>query len=224
MPEPSFDQLPVRRRHRPHRPHRGIAVRYDGRDFISRMALARELATTTGRSVAVLYQLIVACEDNSEAVRRALEDGPRLSHAIPTTCAGQTFPSRRALFRHLSELLGVPFDTIHARFYALHGDVEAIVYQFQGACFAHGSGPGTRAEMTALLTEKLSPLSDLVLEMGAALKRVSAELSRSTAERRVLRERMDQMLRVQAETRRGLGQLELHQAPRHSRRRPLGHD
>jgi hypothetical protein len=55
-------------------------------------------------------------------------------------------------------------------------------------------------------------------------ERLVAELAKSAAERRQTNDKVDRLGRQLTDLRRALGDLESPQAPRISRRRPLGHD
>jgi hypothetical protein len=64
--------------------------------------------------------------------------------------------------------------------------------------------------------------SVVTLDLAATAERLASDLTTAARERREIRERLNQLLRAQTETRRALGQTDLHIPVRHSRRRPLG--
>jgi hypothetical protein len=66
--------------------------------------------------------------------------------------------------------------------------------------------------------------STLLLDIGTAIEKLIAEVITSHGERRRIGEQLDRLLRSQTETRRQLGQTQLHILPHHTRRRPLGLD
>jgi hypothetical protein len=66
-------------------------------------------------------------------------------------------------------------------------------------------------------------MTGLLLDVGSVVEQVATELKVSAHERRQTNERLDRLLRSQAETRQVLGQTELHIPQHHTRRRPLGH-
>lgn len=169
-----------------------------------------------------LGHLISKCDVDGEAVRQPLY-APRLHPTIPTGYADQTFFEPPHTNRHLS--VGVLFDTIHARFYAPHGDAEAVVGQFRGNIAelpdrdagSKGSG-GDQVLMLGLLP----PLLGQMLDVSAAVEQAAAELRASAQEHRQIREPLNQLRPAQVEARRALGQVELHHPPQHFRKRPLG--
>jgi hypothetical protein len=72
-----------------------------------------------------------------------------------------------------------------------------------------------------LLLGELQQLSLSFAQLGKRLQLLEAEIARTTQDRRQIREALDRLLRAQVETRRALGQTELHRVPIHTRRRPL---
>jgi hypothetical protein len=66
--------------------------------------------------------------------------------------------------------------------------------------------------------------AELRAVLDAFEERLVAELAKSAQERRQTNDKVDRLARQLAELRRHLGALETPQAPRISRRRPLGHD
>jgi hypothetical protein len=64
----------------------------------------------------------------------------------------------------------------------------------------------------------------LLLDVGAAIEKLTGEVIASRPERRRIGEQLERLLRSQTETRRQLGQTNLHVPLRHSARRPLGID
>jgi hypothetical protein len=101
-------------------------------------------------------------------------------------------------------------DRLEAEFHDLHslGDIlRQLVEQF--CPIAH-------------LKRAMAAQSELLREVGSAVEKVQLEIGRSADERRMVTERLALILRQQIETRRQLGQTELHRAPMHTRARPLG--
>jgi hypothetical protein len=88
---------------------------------------------------------------------------------------------------------------------------------------ATARGP-TLASRVAAIRTLLEAHGALLVEIGAAIEKLTAEVLASHSERRRIGEQLDRLLRSQVETRRQLGQTQLHIPPRHSRRRPLGLD
>jgi hypothetical protein len=74
----------------------------------------------------------------------------------------------------------------------------------------------------ARLKRDLAAQGELLWEVGSALEKVQLEIGRSADERRTIIERLALIMRQQIETRRQLGQTELHRVPTHTRARPLG--
>lgn len=73
-----------------------------------------------------------------------------------------------------------------------------------------------------LFANEVRRLSSSLALLAKQLQRLEAELARTAQERRDIGETLGRILRAQVETRRALGQTELHTLPRHTRRRPLG--
>jgi len=82
----------------------------------------------------------------------------------------------------------------------------------------------TREHQLTAIRALLETHSTLLLDIGAAIERLTAEVITSHGERRRIGEQLDRLLRSQTETRRALGATSLHLPPHHSRRRPLGLD
>jgi hypothetical protein len=77
------------------------------------------------------------------------------------------------------------------------------------------------AEAIGALRAVAEAQGSLLVDIGAAIEQVGAELRVVAGERRRTNERIDAVLRALTELRRGLGQTALHEIPRHTRRRPL---
>jgi hypothetical protein len=82
----------------------------------------------------------------------------------------------------------------------------------------------TRDYQLTAIRALLETHSGLLLDIGAAIERLTSEVISTHGERRRIGEQLDRLLRSQTETRRALGATSLHIPPRHSRRRPLGLD
>jgi hypothetical protein len=74
----------------------------------------------------------------------------------------------------------------------------------------------------ARLKRDLAAQGELLWEVGSTVEKVQLEIGRSADERRMIIERLALIMRQQIETRRQLGQTELHRVPMHTRARPLG--
>jgi hypothetical protein len=193
-----------------------IPITDDGKHYPARRALAQELAAISGRPVASIECLISTSKGDAETIHRRLFTCPAPPMAIPTTFDGRTFTSRRALIRHLAQQLGQPFGLIHAKYYALRGDADALVSRFthKDGCAGNGStSDGSAAQLT--------PLFNLLLAIGTALERLTAEVATTADERRRITERLDQLLRAQTETRRALGRVAVTAHPSSTARRRL---
>jgi hypothetical protein len=77
---------------------------------------------------------------------------------------------------------------------------------------------------SAIASHQLAAIRTLLLDVGAAIEKLTAEVIASRPERRRIGEQLERLLRSQTETRRQLGQTNLHVPLRHSARRPLGID
>jgi hypothetical protein len=66
--------------------------------------------------------------------------------------------------------------------------------------------------------------AELRAVLNAFEERLVAELAKSASERRQTNDKVDRLARQLMDLRRALGDLEMPQTPRISRRRPLGHD
>jgi hypothetical protein len=84
--------------------------------------------------------------------------------------------------------------------------------------------PEIRANQLTAIRSLLETHGTLLLDVGAAIEKLTAEVITSHSERRRIGEMLDRLLRSQTETRRALGGTSLHIPPRHSARRPLGID
>lgn len=81
------------------------------------------------------------------------------------------------------------------------------------------------ARTVEALRATIEAQSATIVDIGAALERLDAEVRVAAGERRKTNEKLDALLRSQTETRRQLGQVELHRFPRGmNRQQPLGHD
>ena len=105
------------------------------------------------------------------------------------------------------------------------GYAERPIGRRRGARFSPASrGSGIASHQLAAIRTLLETHGTLLLDVGAAIEKLTAEVIASRSERRRIGEQLGRLLRSQTETRRQLGQTNLHVPLRHSARRPLGID
>jgi hypothetical protein len=105
------------------------------------------------------------------------------------------------------------------------GYAERPIGRRRGPRFAPASRRSAIAShQLAAIRSLLETHSGLLLDVGAAIEKLTAEVIASRPERRRIGEQLERLLRSQTETRRQLGQTNLHVPLRHSARRPLGID
>ena len=109
-------------------PDMSIPIVYRGQRFPSRKALALHLAPLLGQSVNTLLSRLTRYDGD---VERAIVGRHELCEPRPTAFEGQVFPSRQALARHLSPLLGRSVTTLASLLSRYDGDVERVVRSTQ---------------------------------------------------------------------------------------------
>jgi hypothetical protein len=132
-------------------PDMSIPIVYRGQRFPSRKALALHLAPLLGQSVNTLLSRLTRYDGD---VERALVGRYELCEPRPIAFEGQVFPSRQALARHLSPLLGRSIATLSSLLSRYDGDVERVVRSRRKDRFAFG---GRVFPTRKALAEHLAP-------------------------------------------------------------------
>ena len=135
-------------------PDMSIPIVYRGQRFPSRKALALHLAPLLGQSVNTLLSRLTRYDGD---VERAIVGRHELCEPHPTAFEGQVFPSRQALARHLSPLLGRSVTTLASLLSRYNGDVERVVRSRQKDRFCPAAFGGRVFPTRKALAEHLAP-------------------------------------------------------------------